>query len=193
VSSALVSTRRFWSVSLQWRNAIRKGHALGFAFGPPTDTIRRRDGSTAGDANWVWEGWSSLSLSDHLSLTTAIFHSAASWERPHRRAAALRSWIFCSRRVCASERLPNRLRCSAVAVPVFWQGPWWAPICLRRGHSHRRPARPHDPAIPVCPAWAASAEGPGRTKPRQAQTAQGPRAGAACLSTACGAIHMASP
>ncbi len=73
-TDSLITTSQSWSVGVQWRDAIAKGHDLGFAVGQPTYAIRRSDGARPDDGNWVWEGWYNITLSDHLSITPAVFY-----------------------------------------------------------------------------------------------------------------------
>jgi hypothetical protein len=70
----LVGTSQSWSVGVQWLKAIARRHSLGFAVGQPTYATRLVNGARADDGNWVWEGWYDITLSDHLSLTPAVFY-----------------------------------------------------------------------------------------------------------------------
>lgn len=73
-AGSLVGTSQSWSVGVQWLKAIAGEHSLGFAVGQPTYATRLVNGASADDGNWVWEGWTSIALSDHLSLTPAVFY-----------------------------------------------------------------------------------------------------------------------
>jgi hypothetical protein len=70
----LVGSSQSWYVGVQWQKALARGHALGFAVGQPTTALRLTDGSTPDDGSWIWEGWYEIALSDHLSLTPAVFY-----------------------------------------------------------------------------------------------------------------------
>ena len=73
-ADSLVGTSQSWSVGVQWLKAIARRHSLGFAVGQPTYATRLVNGARADDGNWVWEGWYDITLSDHLSLTPAVFY-----------------------------------------------------------------------------------------------------------------------
>lgn len=69
----LVLTSQSWSVGLQWKDALVSGHVLGLAVGQPTFATRLENGNTPQDGNLAWEGWYQVQLSDHLSITPALF------------------------------------------------------------------------------------------------------------------------
>jgi len=70
----LVSTSQSWSVGLEWSDAFRPGNALGMAVGQPTFATQLVGGANANDANFAWEWWYKLQISDSLAITPALFY-----------------------------------------------------------------------------------------------------------------------
>jgi hypothetical protein len=72
--SGLVSTSQSWSVGLQWQDVFAPGNALGMAVGQPTFATSLEGGDTPNDGNFVWEWWYKFQLTDHISVTPALFY-----------------------------------------------------------------------------------------------------------------------
>ncbi len=72
--SGLVSTSQSWSVGLQWQDVFAPGNALGMAVGQPTFATSLEGGDTPNDGNVVWEWWYKFQLTDHISVTPALFY-----------------------------------------------------------------------------------------------------------------------
>lgn len=73
-AAANIAQTRSWSAALLWRNLLGRGHAAGLAVGQPTYVTRLRDGRSPDDSNVAWEAWTALRMSDHITLTPAIFY-----------------------------------------------------------------------------------------------------------------------
>ena len=69
-----IAESRSWSAALFWRNLLGRGHAAGLAVGQPTYVSRLRDGRTPQDGNYAWEAWLAWRMSDHITLTPALFY-----------------------------------------------------------------------------------------------------------------------
>ncbi len=69
-----IAQTRSWSAALLWRNLLGSGHAAGLAVGQPTYVTRLRDGRTPQDGNYAWEAWLAWRMSDHITLTPALFY-----------------------------------------------------------------------------------------------------------------------
>ena len=63
-----------WSVGIQWSRGLAKGHQVGMAIGQPTFATTLEGGNTPNDGNIVWEWWYNLQISDHISITPALFY-----------------------------------------------------------------------------------------------------------------------
>ncbi|MFM8525507.1 MAG: carbohydrate porin [Cyanobacteriota bacterium] len=62
-------------MGLQWTDAFIKGNILGMAVGQPTFiTDSGASGNPANDAGYVWEGWYKIQVTDHITVTPAIFY-----------------------------------------------------------------------------------------------------------------------
>lgn len=72
-TSAVNYVSTSWSVGLQWSDVLMQGSRLGFAFGQPTYTTNYED-IAATDANYAWELWYSVPVSDRIAVTPAIFY-----------------------------------------------------------------------------------------------------------------------
>jgi carbohydrate-selective porin OprB len=51
-----------------------KGNALGMAVGQPVFATSLRNGDTPNDGNYAWEWWYKFQVTDHISVTPAIFY-----------------------------------------------------------------------------------------------------------------------
>ncbi|KEF42139.1 MAG: hypothetical protein ER33_07190 [Cyanobium sp. CACIAM 14] len=67
-------TSQSWMVGLQWNDAFVKGNALGMAVGQPSFATALTGGQTPQDGTFAWEWWYKLQLSDHISVTPALFY-----------------------------------------------------------------------------------------------------------------------
>ena len=72
-SGSLIESQS-WLVGLQWKDALAKGNAFGMAVGAPVYATALSGGVTPNDGTIVWEGWYKFQLSDHISLTPALFY-----------------------------------------------------------------------------------------------------------------------
>ena len=64
-----------WYVGLQWADAFVKGNTFGMAVGQPTFiTTTDLAGTYANDAGYAWEWWYKFQVTDHISVTPAIFY-----------------------------------------------------------------------------------------------------------------------
>lgn len=71
-----VQQSQSWAVGLQWRDALGPGHAAGMAVGQPTFVTRCGAGCSGPpqDGQFAWEWWYALEISDHLTVTPAVFY-----------------------------------------------------------------------------------------------------------------------
>jgi len=73
VSQTAVS--QSWYVGLQWADAFVKGNIFGMAVGQPTFvTTSSASGIYPNDAGYAWEWWYKFQVTDHISITPAIFY-----------------------------------------------------------------------------------------------------------------------
>ncbi|MFM8525508.1 MAG: iron uptake porin [Cyanobacteriota bacterium] len=64
-----------WYVGLQWADAFIKGNTFGMAVGQPTFlTTTTISGTYPNDAGYAWEWWYKFQVTDHISVTPAIFY-----------------------------------------------------------------------------------------------------------------------
>jgi len=64
-----------WYVGLQWADAFVKGNTFGMAVGQPTFlTATSVSGTYPNDAGYAWEWWYKFQVTDHISITPAIFY-----------------------------------------------------------------------------------------------------------------------
>jgi hypothetical protein len=64
-----------WYVGLQWADAFVKGNTFGMAVGQPTFvTTSSASGTYPNDAGYAWEWWYKFQVTDHISITPAIFY-----------------------------------------------------------------------------------------------------------------------
>ena len=69
-----ISASQSWSVGLEWADLFAKGNALGMAVGQPVFATSLRNGDTPNDGNYAWEWWYKFQVTDHISVTPAIFY-----------------------------------------------------------------------------------------------------------------------
>ena len=69
-----LSTSQSWMVGLQWSDVIVKGNDLGMAIGQPVFATALSGGGSPNDGNIVMELWYKFQLTDHISLTPALFY-----------------------------------------------------------------------------------------------------------------------
>jgi hypothetical protein len=76
-------TSQSWYVGLQWNDALIKGNTAGMAFGQPTfvtscgNSCERLLGpgqASPRDGLFAWEWWYKFQVSDHISVTPALFY-----------------------------------------------------------------------------------------------------------------------
>ena len=64
-----------WYVGLQWADAFVKGNTFGMAVGQPTFlTATSVSGTYPNDAGYAWEWWYKFQVTDHISITPAIYY-----------------------------------------------------------------------------------------------------------------------
>ncbi len=68
-----ITAAQNWYVGLQWADAFVKGNSLGMAVGQPT-FITAMNAGTPQDAGYAWEWWYKFQVTDHISVTPAIFY-----------------------------------------------------------------------------------------------------------------------
>ena len=75
-----LSTRtQSWSVAFNWDNVIQKGNQAGFAIGQAPfytggNAAAQARWGRPNDSNWVSELWYSFKVSDHITVTPAVFY-----------------------------------------------------------------------------------------------------------------------
>ncbi len=72
-SASGITAAQNWYVGLQWADAFVKGNSLGMAVGQPTFVTAMNSG-TPQDGNYAWEWWYKFQVTDHISVTPAIFY-----------------------------------------------------------------------------------------------------------------------
>jgi len=72
-NAAGITAAQNWYVGLQWADAFVKGNSLGMAVGQPTFVTAMNSG-TPQDAGYAWEWWYKFQVTDHISVTPAIFY-----------------------------------------------------------------------------------------------------------------------
>jgi hypothetical protein len=73
--SSQQATAQSWYVGLQWADAFVKGNAAGFAFGQPTFVTQTPVANTfPNDAGYAFEAWYKFQVTDHISVTPAVFY-----------------------------------------------------------------------------------------------------------------------
>ena len=68
-----ITAAQNWYVGIQWADAFVKGNSLGMAVGQPTFVTAMNSG-TPQDAGYAWEWWYKFQVTDHISVTPAIFY-----------------------------------------------------------------------------------------------------------------------
>lgn len=73
--SSQTAAAQSWYVGLQWADAFVKGNAAGFAFGQPTFVTQTPVANTfPNDAGYAFEAWYKFQVTDHISVTPAVFY-----------------------------------------------------------------------------------------------------------------------
>ena len=72
-SASGITAAQNWYVGLQWADAFVKGNSLGMAVGQPT-FVTAMNAGTPQDGNFAWEWWYKFQVTDHISVTPAIFY-----------------------------------------------------------------------------------------------------------------------
>ena len=68
-----ITAAQNWYVGLQWADAFVKGNTFGMAVGQPTFVTAMNSG-TPQDGNYAWEWWYKFQVTDHISVTPALFY-----------------------------------------------------------------------------------------------------------------------
>ena len=63
-----------WSVGLQWLNVLAPGNSAGMAFGQAPFATSLVSGAGVNDANWMWEWWYKVQVSDAITVTPGLFY-----------------------------------------------------------------------------------------------------------------------
>ena len=61
-------------MGLQWADAFVKGNSIGMAVGQPTFVTAQNLNGAPQDGNYAWEWWYKFQVTDHISVTPAIFY-----------------------------------------------------------------------------------------------------------------------
>ena len=71
-----VQQSQSWYVGLQWSDVLLKGNSAGMAVGQPTFVTRCGEGCNGKpqDGQFAWEWWYAFQVSDHITVTPAIFY-----------------------------------------------------------------------------------------------------------------------
>ena len=69
-----ITAAQNWYVGLQWADAFVKGNSLGMAVGQPTFVTAQNLNGAPQDGNYAWEWWYKFQVTDHISVTPAIFY-----------------------------------------------------------------------------------------------------------------------
>jgi hypothetical protein len=73
VNTTFFTAAQNWYVGLQWADAFVKGNSLGMAVGQAT-FVTAVNAGTPDDAGYAWEWWYKFQITDHISVTPAIFY-----------------------------------------------------------------------------------------------------------------------
>jgi hypothetical protein len=68
-----ITAAQNWYIGIQWADAFVKGNSLGMAVGQPT-FITAANSGTPQDGNYAWEWWYKFQVTDHISVTPALFY-----------------------------------------------------------------------------------------------------------------------
>jgi hypothetical protein len=63
-----------WSVGLQWLDVLAPGNSTGMAFGQAPFATSLVSGAGVNDANWMWEWWYKIQVSDAITVTPGLFY-----------------------------------------------------------------------------------------------------------------------
>ena len=63
-----------WSVGLQWLDVLAPGNSAGMAFGQAPFATSLVSGNGVNDANWMWEWWYKVQVSDAITVTPGLFY-----------------------------------------------------------------------------------------------------------------------
>ena len=63
-----------WSVGLQWLDVLAPGNSAGMAFGQAPFATSLVSGAGVNDANWMWEWWYKVQVSDAITVTPGLFY-----------------------------------------------------------------------------------------------------------------------
>jgi hypothetical protein len=63
-----------WSMGLQWLDVLAPGNSAGMAFGQAPFATSLVSGAGVNDANWMWEWWYKLQVSDAITVTPGLFY-----------------------------------------------------------------------------------------------------------------------
>jgi len=63
-----------WSVGLQWLDVLAPGNSAGLAFGQAPFATSLVSGAGVNDANWMWEWWYKIQVSDAITVTPGLFY-----------------------------------------------------------------------------------------------------------------------
>jgi Carbohydrate-selective porin, OprB family/S-layer homology domain len=63
-----------WSVGLQWLDVLAPGNSAGMAFGQAPFATSLVSGAGVNDANWMWEWWYKIQVSDAIAVTPGLFY-----------------------------------------------------------------------------------------------------------------------
>jgi len=82
-----ITQTQSWQVGLQWADAFLKGNSAGMSVGQPTfatglnnttcvgiNTGGRNGCGAPNDGNYAWEWWYKFQVTDHISITPALFY-----------------------------------------------------------------------------------------------------------------------
>jgi hypothetical protein len=67
-------TSQSWMVGLEWSDVHWKGNTAGMAVGQPIFATDLEGDDSPNDGNVVWEWWYKVQVTDHISVTPALFY-----------------------------------------------------------------------------------------------------------------------
>lgn len=73
-TTGLVKTSQSWSLGLLWKDAFSTGNTLGTALGQAVHATSLYGNADPNDQNLIWELWYQMQVTDHISITPAIFY-----------------------------------------------------------------------------------------------------------------------
>lgn len=74
VARGKVESSQSWFVGLQWTDVFKNGNDFGFAIAQPVVATSTTGGVNPDDYSYIYETWYKIQLTDHISLTPAIFY-----------------------------------------------------------------------------------------------------------------------